>query len=246
MPFMDRVIGNEPWSLIPYINARVSEADQVVKSHYIFQANNTFRRYNGITALIQDPDSASPDRYDVPIGNSTFNAMSAAKVWADQVKIMTDALSSDFTTGFQLLMQYDSMSVRDFLLTQGFSNDEVDWLETMNDATGHYDMESMSQAVMEEWIFDSADINNWSLINGGMDMITKGMTLIVKNKPLLNNRVTDIKKNADGTLRLVVNEAEEFDYAHVISTVPLGALQAINITELELDYYQRTAIRMLK
>jgi monoamine oxidase len=242
---MDRVIGDQPWSLIPYINARVSQRDQVVKKKYIFKANNTFRLYNGVTALIQDPASASPARYNVPIANTTFDTMSASDVWADQVKNLTAALSANFLDGFDKLMKYDSMSVRDFLLTNGFDNSEVDWMETMNDATGHYDMYSMSQAVLEQWIFDSADINNWSLINGGCDMLTKGMNLVIKNKPVMHNRVTDILKNADGTLKVLVNHTQEYNYAHVISTVPLGALQIINTTSLNLSYFQNTAIRML-
>ncbi|KXH42851.1 L-amino acid oxidase [Colletotrichum simmondsii] len=245
MPYMSRIIGNDSWSLIPYINARVAERDQVVKKHYIFRTDNTFRRFNGITSLLQDPNSASPARYDVPVFNSTFNTQSAYNVWKAQVSNMTTALSNNFDTGFNLLMKYDSMTVREFLLDQGFTNTEIDWMETINDATGHYDMYSMSQAVLEQWIFDSADIDNWSLINGGMDMLTKGMNLIVKNKPVLHNRVSDIKRNANGSLKIVVNGTKEYDYAHVISTVPLGALQAINMTELDLNYFENHAIRSL-
>ncbi|TPX13329.1 uncharacterized protein E0L32_006302 [Thyridium curvatum] len=245
MPYMDRVIGDEPWALIPYINARVSERDKVVKKHYIFKTNNTFRLFNGITCPLQDPNSASPSRYNVPIFNTTFDSMSASQVWAAQVQTLTAALSADFDSGFNLLMQYDSMSVREFLLRQGFANSEIDWLETMNDATGHYDMYSMSQAVLEQWIFDSADINNWSLINGGMDMLTKGMNLVVKNKPVLNNRVNAIKRGSGCNLKVVVNGTQEYEYAHVISTVPLGALQVIDTKELGLSYYQNTAIRTL-
>ncbi|KAF9875231.1 l-amino acid oxidase [Colletotrichum karsti] len=246
MPYMDRIIGNKSWSLIPYINERVSQRDQVVKKHYIFKTENTFRRFNDITALIQDPASASPSRYDIPIFNSTFETQSAWDVWSNQVEMLTDALSMDFSTGFNKLMEYDSMTTREFLLNRSFTNPEIDWLETVNDATGHYDMYSMSQAVLEQWIFASADINNWSLINGGMDMLTKGMTLIAKNKPILNNRVTDIKKNSDGTLKLTVNGTQDTNYAHVISTVPLGALQIINMTELDLSYSQKSAIRTLQ
>ncbi|KAI8284066.1 hypothetical protein K4K60_002228 [Colletotrichum sp. SAR11_57] len=248
MPYMDRVIGNKSWSLIPYINQRVAEQHQVVKKPYIFKADNTFRRFNDITAQLQDPNSASPSWYhiDIPGDNQPFEASSASDVWANQVKTLTDALSVDFTSGFDLLMQYDSMTAREFLLDRNFTNSEIDWLETVNDATGHYDMYSMSQAVLEQWIFSSADINNWSLINGGMDMLTKGMTLVAKNKPILNNKVTDIRKNSDGTLKVVVNSTQEFDYAHVISTVPLGALQIINTTELDLSYSQKSAIRTLQ
>ncbi|KAK1580061.1 L-amino acid oxidase [Colletotrichum navitas] len=245
MPYMDRIIGNKSWSLIPYINQRVPENNKVVQKHYIFRTDNTFRRFNGVTSLLQDTSSASPDRYGVPLFNSTFNAQSAGDLWRNQVKSMTDSLSADFTSGFNLLMEYDSKTVRGFLLDQGFSNSEIDWLETVNDATGHYDMMSMSQAVLEQWIFDSADIDKWTLINGGMDMLTKGMNLVVKNKPVLRNRVTDIRKNTDGTLKIVVNGTQEYSYAHVISTVPLGALQAINMTELDLSYFENNAIRTL-
>ncbi|TDZ99586.1 putative bifunctional amine oxidase [Colletotrichum sidae] len=245
MPYMDRIIGNKSWSLIPYINSRVSERDQVVKKHYIFKTDNTFLHYNGITALNQDPNSGSPARYNVPIFNTTFDELSAGSIWKAEVQSMTASLTADFTTGFNQLMKYDSVTVREFLLDQNYTNSEIDWMETINDATGHYDMYSMSQAVMEQWIFDSADINDWSLINGGMDMLTKGMNLIVKNKPVLRNRVTDIRKKSDGTLKVLVNGTHEYEYAHVISTVPLGALQVINTTELDLNYFQNTAIRTL-
>ncbi|GKT47603.1 putative bifunctional amine oxidase [Colletotrichum spaethianum] len=216
-----------------------------LKKHYIFKADNTFRRYNGVTSLIQDPASASPDRYGVPIFNSSFDTQSASDLWKNQVQFMTKKLSADFTAGFNLLMEYDSKTVRGFLLDQGFANSEIDWLEAINDATGHYDMMSMSQAVLEQWIFDGYNISDWSLINGGMDMLTKGMNLIVKNKPVLHNRVTDIKKSPNGTLKIVVNGTQEYSYAHVISTVPLGALQAINMTELDLSYFENNAIRTL-
>ncbi|KAL5586884.1 hypothetical protein FOVSG1_012020 [Fusarium oxysporum f. sp. vasinfectum] len=163
--------------------------------NYIFTANNTFRRYNDITLLIQDPASVSARRYDVPLFTATSDVLSASQVWADQVKTMTDALLADFNAGFNLLIEYDSMSPRQFLLKKGFTNNEIDWMETVNDAIGYYDTYSMSQAVMEEWIFYSADMNKWTLINGGMDMLTKGINLIVKNKPVLNHRVTSINKN---------------------------------------------------
>ncbi|KAK7728877.1 hypothetical protein SLS53_009340 [Cytospora paraplurivora] len=118
-------------------------------------------------------------------------------------------------------MEYDSYSVREYLLTQGSKNAEIDWLEVLIDATGHYDAMSMSQSVLEEWIFTSADINKWTAINGGMDMITKGLSPIVKNKPIIDSRVTAITSNAaDGTLNITVNTTTK-PYAYVISTVPL-------------------------
>ena len=167
MPYMDRVIGNESWSLIPYINARVNESDKVVQKNYIFETNNTFRMYNNIRAMMNDTGAESPNRYNVPIFNTTFDTQSASDLWSNQVKSMSTELSKNFTKGFNTLMELDTMSVRQFLIKNGFANSEIDWMETVNDATGHYDTYSMSQAILEEWIFTSANISNWSLINGG-------------------------------------------------------------------------------
>lgn len=250
MPYMDRVIGNKSWSLIPYINQRVSERDQVVQIPYVFKAANTIRKFNDISAFNQD--STTPDQFDVDlwkggVSDWSFNGQNASTVWENQVESMTTALSANFTNGFNLLMDYDSQSVRTYLLSQGFTDPEIDWLETINDATGHYDMYSMTQSVLEEWIFAGYDIKKWTAINGGMSMLTNGMNLIVKNAPILNSRVTDIKPgSADGSLKVVVDGMTEYDYAHVISTVPLGALQFINMTELDLNYFQKNAIRKLK
>lgn len=77
-------------------------------------------------------------------------------------------------------------------------------------------------------------------------MLTKGMTLVLKSKPKMHNKVTDIRAGAKGTLKVIVNHTVEQEYAHVISTVPLGPLQAINMTELKLGYFRNNAIRTLK
>lgn len=250
MEYMERIIGSSDWSLIPYINKRVSQRDQVVQIPYYFTANNTFRLYNNVLVPNQAP--TTPSQFNVQLAyangtiNAQFDAKAASKVWSDAVHNLTDALSANFTDGFNLLMEYDSYSVRGYLLTQGYSDAEIDWLETINDATGHYDMYSMSQSVLEEWVFTSTGSDGWTAINGGMDMIIKGMNLIIENKPKLHSRVTAITPGlADGTLNIVVNGTEN-PYAHVISTVPLGALQAINMTGLDLNYFQGQSIRSLK
>lgn len=79
-----------------------------------------------------------------------------------------------------------------------------------------------------------------------MDMLTKGMALVLGSKPKMHNRVTDIRAGDKGTLKVVLNHTVEQEYAHVISTVPLGPLQAINMTELNLGYFRNNAIRTLK
>lgn len=250
MDYMDRIIGSANWSLISYINERVSQSDQVVQIPFCFSANNTFQQYNDI--LVPGQVLASPSTFDIQLKykngtvNTEFNGKTADAVWSDAVLNMTAALSANFTDGFNLIMNYDSISARGYFLSQGFSNGEIDWLEATNGATGYYDTMSMSQSVLDQWIFLSVNIKGWTAINGGMSMLTKGMESILKNKPIRKSRVTDITTNdGDGTLNLVVNGSAR-PYAHIISTVPLGALQVINMTELDLDYFKKQAIRTLK
>lgn len=244
MAYMDRVIGSQSCALIPYINSHIADdSPSVDQIHYIFAANNTLRKFNGVTALNQQ--GTSPALFGVDLGDSTFDHEDIGDLWKTKVAGLAAGLSIDFTNGFNQLMDLDKFTAREWLREQGFTMGQIDWMETINDATGHYDMYAMSQAVLEEWIFTSTDINNWTAINGGMGKLIDGMYEVVKNKPMMSSRVTEITKNADDTLSLTVNGATQ-DYAHIISTVPLGALQAINTTGLNLTYFQQSAIRELQ
>ncbi|KAH8759451.1 L-amino acid oxidase [Diaporthe sp. PMI_573] len=251
--YMERILGSQNWSLIPYINSHpnVAKKDQVVQIPYIFSTNSTFRLFNNVLAF--NNDSTSPDQFHVDLlrdnNSDPFNALGASLVYSDSIanfmQVLNDTDGDLSTQGWNHLMDYDSLSIRAYLFTKGFTMDEIDWLETMNDATGHYDMYSVPQAVLEEWIFQSTSIDHWTCIRGGMDMITKGMTLVIKSKPQMHNKVTDIRAGDKSTLRVIVNHTVEYNYSHVVSTVPLGPLQAINLTELELGYFQNNAIRTL-
>lgn len=245
MTYMDRVIGEQSCALIPYINnLKPTQSQPVNKIHYAFTTNDTFRLFNGVLAYNQE--GTSPSTFDVDLGNTTFDDLDSGSLWLKQVSSMTTALTLNFDTGFDKLMEaYDSLSARAYLLSQGYTNGQINWLETVNDATDHYDTYSMSQAVLEQWIFSSTNISQWTAINGGMGKLTDGMCEVIKNKPIFNSRVTKIGTNSDGTMNLVVNGTKQ-TYAHVISTVPLGALQVIDMSELGLNYFEKSAIRQLQ
>lgn len=252
--WMDRVIGAQNWSLISYINERVAEKDKVVQIPYIFTANNTFMLFNEVLAPIQDP--ATANRFNVNIlkdgvSASTLDTQVASKVFETQINSSgaLQALSSDFLNGFNQLMDIDTYTPRSFLLSQGFTTQEIDWMETLTSITGKYNTDSMTQAVMDDWIFSHADPGlQYTAINGGMDMFTKGMTKIMKNKPIMNSKVTAIQPDSVGpALKVSTNGVQvETSYAHVISTLPLGAVQAMDTTKLDLSYFQSSAIRSLK
>lgn len=145
-------------------------------------------------------------------------------------------------------MGIDTYSPRSYLHSRGFTTQEIDWMETVTSITGKYNTDSMTQSVMDDWIFSHADTGlAYTAINGGMDMITKGMIQIVRNKPVVNSRVTAVGRDGAGpSLTISIDERLKASYAHVVSTVPLGAVRAIDLTELDLDYFRTSAIRSLK
>lgn len=244
MTYMDRVIGEQSCALIPYINSlKSTQSYPVKKVQYAFTANDTFRLFNGV--LAKNQAGTRPNTFNVDLGNTTFDDLDSGNLWLQQVSSMTAALTKNFDTGFDKLMDYDSLSARAYLLSQGYTNGQINWLETVNDATDHYDTYSMSQAVLEQWIFSSTNISEWTAINGGMGKLTDGMCEVIKHKPILNSRVTKISTNTDGTMNLVVNGTQK-TYAHIISTVPLGALQVIDMSDLGLSYFEKSAIRQLQ
>lgn len=145
--YMERVIGARNWSLIPYINSHpnVAKKDQVIQIPYIFSTNKTFRLFNNVLAFNNEP--TSPNQFHVNLlrdnQSDLFNTLDASKAFNESIKQFMAPLSDpngDLSTkGWDNLMDYDSLSVRAYLLAKGYTMDEIDWLETMNDATGHYD-----------------------------------------------------------------------------------------------------------
>jgi hypothetical protein len=248
MKYMSRITGSANNSLISYINEHIPSAkDRVVQIPYIFTANNTFRIFNDVLLYNQDPPTADAFNAEVSDNGTVdaqFGALDPQKVWASVTQKFTTALSKNFTSGFDLLMNYDSQSIREYLMFLGYTGAQIDWMETVNDATDHYDTYSMSQGVLEQWIFTESKLDDWTCINGGMDRITNGMRQIIKSKPILNSPVTAIKPVSNGQLSLQFNGTEQ-KYAHVISTIPLGALQTVDLKGLDLGFAQRNAIRKL-
>ncbi|KFY35840.1 hypothetical protein V494_05565 [Pseudogymnoascus sp. VKM F-4513 (FW-928)] len=249
MDYMARITGTSNNSLISYINARVSSPkDKIVQIPYIYTADNTFRLYNEVLLYNQDPptaDAFNTELTDNGTVDAQFAQLDPTKVWASVTKTLTSALTANFTEGFNLLMDYDYQSIRSYLISQGYTGPQIDWMETIDDATDHYDMYSMSQGVLEQWIFTESSLDNWTCVNGGMDRLTYGMEQIISSKPILNSQVTAIKPASDGQLSVEIDYKKEQTYAHVISTIPLGALQIVDLTELDLGYAQRHAIRKL-
>ncbi|KAM4061637.1 hypothetical protein HRG_013264 [Hirsutella rhossiliensis] len=153
-------------------------------------------------------------------------------------------------------MQYDAISVRQYLLQKGYSPQQIDWIETIADATTHYDTYSLSEAVMEQsgtgrlLILLSGVYNNLMEGSVTVKLVT---TVRVRASDCDMGRIVDglvkiISKTVETTKRVTAIKAadNERTYNHVINTVPLGAMQVMDMTELDLDYRKKLAIRRLQ
>ena len=266
MPWMDRVIGNENYSVVSYVNSKVSAEDRIQMIPYIFTANNTYRLFNNQLVYNQETPSASTFKVLSSQGgpipdNDRIATISAGTALDDALADLIAAFKNGFDEGFDNLMRYDGISLRTYLLQKGYTAAEIDWMETLDDATTHYDAYALSQAVLEQWIFNSAPLDSWTAVEGGMDRITHGMTQVLSNRPLMKKAVNALVGNPDGSVTAVVADGEVRTYSHVINTVPLGKLtwqtgkpllkalgvmQNMDMSTLHLDYNKTFAIRKLQ
>ncbi|KJZ73059.1 hypothetical protein HIM_07631 [Hirsutella minnesotensis 3608] len=248
LEWQDRIIGKANNSLVTYINSKLSSDERPIKLiPYMFAANNTFNFYND--KLIQNKIK-SAEAFNVPIAggttydSKTFAALSPDALFQDLFLSMFKGFGTNFDSFYKQMLLHDGISVREFLAQQGLSAEQINWLETVNFGTTHFNSFSLTQLVMELWTFSA---NKWLCVEGGMDRIPQGMAKILKRSVELGKRVTAIKSDPSSHgLSVVVNGGEERVYDHVISTAPLGALQAIDMTELNLDYRRKLAIRKLQ
>ena len=251
MPWMDRVIGTENYSVVSYVNSKVQAEDQIKMIPYVFTANDTYRLYNN--QLVYNQVTPSPATFKVlsseggPIpDNDQIATMSAGTALDNALADLIAAFSNGFDEGFDNLMQYDGISLRTYLLQKGYTAADIDWMETIDDATTHFDSYALSQAVLEQWIFTSAPLNSWTALEGGMDRLTFGMTKTLKNQPVMEKAVRALVGNTNGTVTTVMRGGEERTYSHVINTVPLGVMQNMEMSSLHLDYNKTFAIRKLQ
>ena len=251
MPWMDRVIGNDSWSLLSYVNARASQEDHILMIKYIFETDATYRLFNN--HLVYNNATPSAATFDVlsseggPVSaSSTLATQSAGAVLNNTLQSLVAAFRTNFSAEFDSLMEFDGMSLREYLIRQSFTARDVDWMETFNDATTHYDTYSVAQAVLEQWIFNSASLDSWTAMEEGIDRITHGMANILKNPPVMNKRVVALVGNDNGTVTANTSDGDQRNYAHIINTVPLGVMQNMDMSTLNLDYNKTFAIRKLQ
>ena len=101
------------------------------------------------------------------------------------------------------------------------------------------------EVVFEDWIFNDEHSHEWVTIEGGMSRLISAMESILQNQVRKQERVAAISRSAHPSFLTVGTANKSYQYDHVISTVPLGAMQAMDTSTLNLGYAIKSAVRMI-
>ena len=90
-------------------------------------------------------------------------------------------------------------------------------------------------------------LGDWWCIDGGSEILIKAMLNHIPSKPTikLDSRINKISRLAGDEMVSVWIDGDStpHKYEHVICTIPLGCLRTVDLTEADLNYQQKTAIR---
>jgi monoamine oxidase len=251
---MDRLMGDQDWSLVSKLNMKDSLKPYCLSAenniyyynhqHLIVKDNITARSYLANDALHfgdsyhGGPGTGVPDVY----------AKSDYSDWLDNIySDFKKDLADNFEEGWKKLMKYDRYSTRSYLLTK-FPIPVIHWLETMDSASGLYDL-AFSESIMDSLDFDyPAKEVKWWRFDQGTEQLVKKMLENIKT-PEYYTTVTKIrpikKDNQIEKVKLFFNKNQSRDYHHVISTLPLSIFRSLDTEECNITYKKKLAFRTL-
>lgn len=166
-------------------------------------------------------------------------------------------MQKDFVQGFQLLMQADAMSTREYLRGSHKSDFmTIQSAESNTTGTGTFD-QAFSESVMDSFDLDQPTTGSkdsgavkWYSVDGGSSLVVERMChQINKTSTIeLGKQVRRIAIDCSPDLSVSCAGEEEVrdGYATVFSTTPLACLQRIDTRSLQLDPVQEEAIRCLR
>ena len=174
---------------------------------------------------------------------------------------------------WEFLMRHDKFSLRDYLnFVEGQDPETIHWLETLQSATGWFD-QAFTENVLESLAFDYEDDGkptpdpktiegkdgqplkngNWYCVEGGTSELIIALEQQFPDQIQYKKRVTKmalvrLNENDDGKNCVEVfvkGEEKPRQYASVINTTTLAALQKMDLTGMEFHYRLKAAIRSL-
>jgi sarcosine oxidase/L-pipecolate oxidase len=185
---MDRVIGDQHWSLVSKLNQFAEDHghpnDRVVLVPYFLSDpnNNEFNLYNGTLLRNREmgprPDGTTPDyfrfgdQYNGGPGTGVpdeYVAVGSGALLDNAVKPFLDMMDKNFGNGFDALAAVDNYSTRQYLAEktklpnqecpcEGYPQSAINYIETFDTGTGLFD-EAFSETVIDCFDFEETDVD---------------------------------------------------------------------------------------
>ncbi|KAJ5530986.1 Amine oxidase [Penicillium freii] len=167
------------------------------------------------------------------------------------------AMQKDFVQGFQLLIQADAMSTREYLRGSHKSDFmTIQAAESDTTGTGTFD-QAFSESVMDSFDLDQSTTGSedsgvvkWYSVDGGSSVVIERMCHQISKSSTIELgkqvRRIAINRSADLSVSCAGEKDARDGYATVFSTTPLACLQRIDTSSLHLDPIQEEAIRCLR
>ncbi|KAF8801940.1 hypothetical protein BYT27DRAFT_7341708 [Phlegmacium glaucopus] len=241
--------------------------------YYPFSKGNPAVEYfNGVSGYVDSTGKSRPTYQEPTSGVSAeFIEVGVPALVDDVIAPFARMLVNDIVKGgdtrsddgWRYMMYNDAYSVRGYMATKYLPNSNfglppahipmsvVNWCETHDEGTGHYDR-ALSERVLESIISrPSSEDVDWMCLGGGMHILPDAMKkqLDSDKKTKVNFKMgSPITKvgltNKDAPLA-VERGSTVNNYSHVISTLPLPILRTIDLTDSKLSIDQNKSLREL-
>ncbi|KAK6352904.1 hypothetical protein TWF696_004902 [Orbilia brochopaga] len=150
------------YSLINVINhhPKTAAKDKIDLIKYVFTMENNTFNYNDVFRWRFQGIEGDPFKIGISKGGNVPDSLAkqnATKIFGQALMNFTMQFQKSFEEGWKEVLKYDDMSVRHYLREKrGFTDIEIDWLETANDGTLHFEL-SLAQIAIENWLFSATE-----------------------------------------------------------------------------------------
>jgi monoamine oxidase len=238
--------------------------DKLIPYYLLSRDGNNISYYNGYRVVMPAiPPIQTTDIFHVGVSSGGTVPDDIAKQNSNIIMGLVLApfglaFAEDFQTGWDALKLFDTLSARAYLTqVMKFDGPTITWLETTDTGSNMFNL-SFSEVVMDFLEFGDPYIltnptqgdNPWYCFLGGTEVLTDAMwkKLNIQSN-IYGKPVSKIAVGSDDRSLMVstrgsdISPPETKKYSHVISTMPLGCLENVDLTEASLSYQQKVGVR---
>ncbi|KAJ5623054.1 flavin-containing amine oxidase [Penicillium lividum] len=210
------------FDLVKYLNRHVSSEMKIKLIPYIMTNENNMLFIRGKERRADDRSLA--EEFGLP---EEYWNRSAKDLLRGVVGEWVALSTSEFEHGFEIVLEYDEWSFRQYLrqIVQ-WPHAVIDFVEIMTSQTSQYDL-SFTELILQHLDFGTKD---WVTIEGGMSRLVDSAADLVEVQNIhMNSPIKGIRDEPDGKVSLFIGGASSRSvvFDNLILAIPLPSLKAI-------------------